>query len=407
MNYKHRPLKHLILMIGLLFTAALACGKQPAATPPQATETPAAIPQEYQALYNELDGNLTEFLHLLTFQQGIGFKPLTLAAELLPANANRGETLLDKKTLEGARVYLDALQALGAGGVKVTINYPLFSPDYPRNSEYVEFYRQVASMVRQRNMKLLVGAGVIFTDPTFSSTDVDYSTLTLETYIQGLRLHIETILREIQPDYLTILNEPDTLSSIIGLEITLDNYELILNRAITDLDRGSTALGAGAGNWNDLAYIEYVAKNKAIDYIDIHFYPLSRDQQVRLFEFGEIARQNSKRLVIGEAWLYKASSSELSGASAAEIISRDVYSFWQPLDQRFLTLLVRFAKQNRVEFASAFWSKYFFAYLDYQNTPKALSPGQLLERANQSAVVNILAGSHTMTGETYKGLTRK
>lgn len=397
---------HLILSASLLFTAALACDQHPTAIS-TAPVTPASVPDEYGALYEELSGNLTEFSHLLTVQQGIGFKPLTFSAELLPANANRGEALLEKQTLEGVRVFLDALQSLGAGGVKVTIAYPLLTPNYPRNSEYKEFYKQVANLVRQRNLKLLVGVGIIFTDPAFKPESVDYSHLTLETYAQGLRQQVETILREIQPDYLTVLNEPDTLASITGLEMTLDNYIFVLNRVANDLSRGSTSIGAGAGNWNDLAYVEHVAKDKNIDYIDLHIYPTNREFLIRLFEFAEIARQNNKRTVIGEAWLYKSGESELGGASAAEIISRDVFSFWEPLDQRFLPLLVRFAQQNRVEFLSAFWSKYFFAYIDYENTPKGLSPRQLLEKADQAAVVNILAGNHTLTGEIYRGLAKK
>ena len=406
MAHKRYTWFHLTLVASLLFAVALACGKQPTAAPP-ATATPASVPDEYQALYEELDGKLTEFSHLLTVQQGIGFKPLTYASELLPANANRGEALLEKQALEGVQMYLDALLALGVGGVKVTIAYPLFTVGYPRNMEYVEFYKQVAGLVRQRNMKLLVGASIVFTDPAFSSAGMDYSALTLETYAQGLRQHVETILREIQPDYLTVLNEPDTLASITGLEMTLDNYIFVLDQVTNDLNRGSTAIGAGAGNWNDLAYIEHVAKDKDINYIDIHFYPINRNFMIRLFEFGEIARQNNKRLVIGEAWLYKSGDSEPGGASASEIISRDVFSFWEPLDRRYLPMLVRFAQQNRVEFVSAFWSKYFFAYIDYENTPNGLTPGQLLAKADQAAVVNILAGNRTQTGETYRGMAQK
>jgi hypothetical protein len=45
---------------------------------------------------------------------------------------------------------------------------------------------------------------------------------------------------------------------------------------------------------------------------------------------------------MGEAWLYKAGVSELSPGNivnSQEIYSRDVYSFWSPLDRQFLVLL--------------------------------------------------------------------
>jgi hypothetical protein len=403
---KRRSISWLFLtLVASLIAAECACNSQSITAP--ATATLPQIPAEYQALYAELDESLVEFSHLLTVQQGIGFKRLTFAAELLPANANRGETLLSQQTLEEVREYLDALQSLGAGGVSVNIAYPVLTTDFPHRAEYIEFYKQVASLVRQHNMKLLVGTGIVFADPTSSSVEVDHSALTLETFAQGMRQQIETILGEIQPDYLTILNVPDTLASITGLDFSLDNYVYVLDRVTNDIDRGNTALGAGAGNWNDLSYIEYLAKDKNIDYIDMHIYPIQGDNLLRTFEFAETARLNNKRLVIGEAWLDKSRDNEPGGASAFEIDSRDVFSFWAPLDQQFLILLVRFAKQNRVEFVSAYWSTYFFAYLDYESITPNLLPGQLMTLADQAAAANILAGNQTQTGKIFLQLTGK
>jgi hypothetical protein len=391
----------------LLCLLALACGGQRVSSIPKAaisTFTPAPIPAGYQSLYDELDTQLNEFTNLLIAQQGIELHPLTFAAELLAANSNRGEALLEQKTLTGVSVYLDSLQNLGVQGVKVNIAYPLLSPDFPRSDEYLEFYKQVARQVRLRKMKLLVGVGVVFTDPTFSNVDVDFSNLTLDSYIQAKRQHIQIILSQIQPDYLTIANEPDTESEITGLTMDVDNYQLMLNFILDGLERGSTAIGAGAGNWNDLAYIEHAVQTPGVDYIDLHIYPTDQDSLVRAFQFATTARNAHKRLVIGEAWLYKSNPEEPRGARVAEIISRDVYDFWAPLDVRFLQLLVRFAQQNGIEFISPFWSKYFFGYISFSEATEALTPRQRLEQADLAAMVNIMAGNTTQTGSAYRQL---
>ena len=45
--------------------------------------------------------------------------------------------------------------------------------------------------------------------------------------------------------------------------------------------------------------------------------------------------------------------------------ARDAFSFWAPLDQQFLNALSNSSYWKQTLFFSPFWTKYFYAYLDY------------------------------------------
>lgn len=119
-------------------------------------EAPGTIPAPYQQLYQEIDERLEEFRKSLPGSGGGGEVEITFAAELLPANGNRGPDLLTEKSYWGTLAYLDRLQALSVRGVKVAIPYPLPTPDFPRSQEYLAFYQRMAEDLRRRQLKLLV-----------------------------------------------------------------------------------------------------------------------------------------------------------------------------------------------------------------------------------------------------------
>lgn len=372
---------------------------------PDAITGDAPVPAEYQVLYTYLDGKLDDFANQLNAQPKADPRAITFASELLVANGNRGEDLLHPQTFPGVVKYLDQLQGLGVRGVKVAIKYPLLTTDWPRSNEYLAFYKKVAQELKRRNMKMLAGTGVAFTQPEFSKVGINYRGMTLEKLEQGERQQIETIIREIQPDYITVANEPSTQTELTGVLFNVQDYTAFVNFILKDLDRRGVLVGAGTGNWDNPAYIESLAKNTSVDYIDIHFYPINRDFVVRAMQQAEIARANAKRIVIGEAWLYKSGERETGGASAVDIMSRDVYGFWQPLDEKFLTLIVQFARQNQIEFVSPFWSGYFFAYADYGKIKSGSSYGQILQAPKVDAAKNIMLGVFSRTGLAYKKLT--
>ncbi len=368
------------------------------------TQAPAPIPPEYQSLYTYLDSKLDEFDKQLNAQPKTESRDITFAAELIIANGNRGEELLQPQTFQAVQLYLDRLQSLSVRGVKVAIKYPLLTPDFPRSSEYLAFYKKVAQELKRRNMKMLAGTGAAFTQPEFSSVKVNYRGMTLEKLKQGEREQVVTIIRELQPDYVTVANEPSTQTELTGVRFGVRDYTDFVNFVLNGLDRRGVLVGAGSGNWDDVAYIESLAKNTSVDYIDIHLYPINREFTRRAIQQADVARTNGKRLIIGENWLYKSGENERGGASAVNIMARDVYNFWQRLDEKFLTLVVQFARIKQIEFVSPFWSKYFFAYADYAKVKRGASNGEILRAADAEMVKNVLAGTFSGIRVTYKKL---
>ncbi|MEM3659840.1 MAG: hypothetical protein QXU11_05425 [Thermoproteota archaeon] len=366
-----------------------------------------SVPLEYCALYSRLKSSLDDYeKHLDSRSYEAG--EIIFGAELLPANANRGPDLLKPESVEGVRLYLDRLKDLGVQGVTIAVNYPLYLQDFDRYQEYVEFYEQVAEEVRIRGMKLDVEAGVIFSGTVFSSLSLNYSGLTFEEYKVEKRQMIINILMSLRPDYLTIGAEPDTESGLLGLS-ELNNpekYTKLVNYVLNGLERGETKIGAGIGNWGNIEYVRRFCSETSLDFIVIHVYPVFGGLLYKIDDVSKIARQHGKKIMINEAWLYKVDRPVPNIAATAEVFRLDAFSFWAPLDQQFLAVLVKSARVNGIEYVSPFWSTYFFAYVDYNWNTARLSYGELSEMVNREAVKNIMAGKLSSTGEFYRELIK-
>lgn len=369
-------------------------------------------PSEYADLYAFLDRRLTAADRVLSSRWNGQRFPVVFAAELLAANGNQGERLLTEQTWQGVLVNLDRLQLLGVRGVKLAIVYPILLPGFPRSAEYLAFYKRLADEVRRRGLKILVGMGPAFKPSALGALPVQsyYASLTFQRYKHEKRQMAETIIREIRPDFLTIENEPHTAWENTGLPFTVATFTEVVRTVLDGLDRSGVLVGAGAGTWDGLAYFESLARSTTVDYLDLHLYPINFDFLLdRPFRIAELAERYGKRLILGEAWLYKARDWELlvpALVTATELFSRDVFSFWEPLDVRFVEVVGKLAHALRLELASFFWMRYFFGYVEYTAATKGLSASELFLLANQAAVQNMLRDPPrlTRTGEAFHRL---
>ncbi len=409
-------MKRRIALTFFVFTfgaIACSCANTIGAMPTQAANatstavaTAAPIPPEFQSLYTELGTSMTAFDQ--SFDASGTQYPVTFAAELLPANSNRGTALLDPQTLQGVRVNLDHLQALGVRGVTIAVSYPLLTPDFPRSAEYLAFFKTVATEVHRRGMKLDVENGPIF-PPPFSSLPVSYAGLTFEKFKASKRQMVETIVNEIQPDYLDLGAEPDTEAAITRIrEInTPQGYADFVNSILQGLNRGSTKIGAGSGSWGSTEMVRSLAANTSLDFIALHIYPVTRHALQNAVAMADLAHQYNKRVILDEAWLYKTSANEppTSIAANSEIFRRDAYSFWAPLDQKFLSIIAQLAHTKNIEYVSVFWTTNLFAYLDYAPQLQTIPYNDLMAQKNAQAAKNMLAGKFSTTGEFYRRLS--
>jgi hypothetical protein len=367
------------------------------------------IPEEYQALYDSLSQNLDRFQETLATQWDGESGATVFGTELVVANGNRGEILLMPETMQAVRLYLDRLQEVGVGGVTVQISDPLLSPEYPRSVEYLDFFSEVAEEVHSRGLKLLVEAGPVFADPQYSKVSFDWSNLSLDQYFQMRMDQLVLIAREVQPDYLCLGNEPSTQVMLTGFSFSIDQYLAFVRETAASIDRAKgILLGAGSGSWEDPAYLESLSNEPSLDFINIHVYPLfstHADYLERMLESTAKARAKGKQVIIGEVWLYKATAQEVSQSMAfQDVLARDIYSFWQPLDIRFIEAIVGLSHSEQFDYVSFYWSGFFFGYLDYDRTPQNLSAVDLYQRLNRAQYGNILDGLLSETGKTYQAL---
>jgi hypothetical protein len=365
------------------------------------TPTPSGpqVPAEFQAQATFVAAKLEEFKPGAAVGSASSVLPATrFGAELYIANSNRGEALLNEDAYTSISLQLRRLQELGVRGVTVTIHEDVLARS-PRAAEYLALYGRIAVDVKARGLLLVVESS--------ASLVADYGALTFDQYRQSRRLAIERILAVVRPDYLAIGTEPTTEAGLTRFpEIaTPAGYRDLIAALLFGLERGRTLIGAGAGTWEDRAYIEEHLVQLGLDFLGLHVYPVGQDFLPRIVSFAEVARRYGKRTLIGEAWLYKATDAELvAQLPPGQIYARDVFSFWQTLDEKFLQKIVEAARAQQVDYVSAFWAQYFFAYLEYNDLTARLTPVQATTLVGTDALLAMVQGTYTTTGLYYRDL---
>lgn len=363
------------------------------------------VPIAYRSNYSELEKTL-QLLHEDVGQRWNNTPyPTRFSAELLVASPNRGESILQPEILDGVIINLDAMKQLGVTCISLDIKYPVLVEGFPRQEEYLTFFHSVVNEIRNRNFTLFMAVQAAFVDPVFGQLGVDFSNLTIEQYKIEKRQMVETVIEEFQPDYLTIEDEPETQSRNTGLDFSVDNYIDIVQYVLDGLDRKEVLIGAGAGTWEDLSYIQRLSAETSIDYIDVHIYPIQGDLVLdRMEQIKTIADTYQKEIAIGETWLYKCRLKELTQLSYLEIYERDVFGFWAPLDSSFLRLMVNLSYYTECEVLNVFWMQYLWGYLPYNIITSSLSASKRYDAVAKVAGQNMMNDTLSETGQVYHSL---
>jgi len=364
-------------------------------------------PIRYRDLYSMLDAKLSSILSQIDSQWTGTIHNVCYSVELIAANGHRGEELLKPESIQAITLMLDRLKALGIRGVKVAVKYPLLRSDFLNSKGYVNFYSRVSQEVKTRNLILYVATTAAFRDPAFTSLRVDYTGLTFQQFKKELRQQVETVIGSMQPDYLTFANEPETEAMNTGLDFSVQNMKELAEYILNGLDRKGTLIGAGAGTWDKIEYFQSLAQIASLDYLDMHIYPVNFDFVMdKAIRIAKIAKDHGKRLLLSEAWLYKVWDRELgtATAAAAELFARDVFSFWSPLDQKFIEAIVKLAHLLNMDLCSFFWMQYLYSYIEHDEQKAEMKPFQLFSLVNAEAAKNILSNTLSPTGKKYQSL---
>jgi len=407
--------------------------------PRLAPAPPRVVPQEYRALYAKLNACLFSLHRTIdgAWDHSLheGLVPM---ASVLTANSNAGPALLTPESRDATRQFIGRLRELGCRGLQLDIQFPVLDPDFyafakarglmplgdPEAEDYLLFYKSVVRDIRGQGLKVSVESQVIFTQaewsplpvgPYYSAFDAD-GQAGLSRYIQRKKAMIKTIASELAPDYLTVCDEPETEMDLTGIELLRDaSRYLDMVAELTAAARLAGPAGLKVGNgfcsWSSRwsFWVDELLR-LGNDFLNVHVYPLDLSPALdsgaiigRILEAADRARAAGRSLALGEAWLYKMRAGE---TDPVVIYGRDYFDFWQPLDVRFLSLMLKIAHFKRFEYVSPFWSLFFYSYLTYAEA-KDMSLPERRRLNNFRAIQNIAAGMTTDTGSAYGRMITK
>jgi len=341
-------------------------------------------------LYQALEEDLRQAGQLYPFEKGnapLVAPNLCLAASIFSPAAS------DSQRWQDLLETLDAFKAMGMKAVLVQ----MMAPDLALGDTgtLIDFYQRLAREIHARHMKLYVEHFVnIPFQPNMASGAQDHKAPDARTDLQDdpqgrtrflkiLEQEVTQIYREIKPDYLSVLTEPE-VAIHQSLHLTFPAAELadwvggVSTRLKATGASPNTLLGAGGVTYEPEDFVLKVAQQTNLDYVDIHLYLLKmkgEDQVAKLAGLVHKIRETrpGMKVTIGEAWLLK-QTKEGPKATIPEIFARDNFSFWSPLDQQFLSLLMGIAQKENISVVVPYFSQYFFTYYTFGDAESSKLP---------------------------------
>ena len=371
------------------------------------------VPSEYQDLYSMMQSQISTFDQTILQSWDRSRPPVAFSTHLGSVNSNVGASLLDPNHYSAVLLEMDGIKATGVKAVSLSIDYPTLDPAFDayggQAANFLAFYKQVASDIRARGMKVIIETGPLFTQSGFPHVDVMpfYTALTTAQYNLGRANQALLIAQQIAPDYLSVIEEPDTEATQTGKpELgTVSGSTMLLNQILTVYRQSGTTVpvGAGVGTWTT-SYDQYIKNFTAtsLDYIDIHIYPVNKDYLTRALTIVSMASAAGKRVAMSEMWGQKIRDYELLALPQPVAFSRDDFSFWAPLDTQFLQAMVDFSYSRNLLFAAAFEGGCFRGYIDYDSNTSTMNFVELNNATFAIQSANILDGVFATTGTNWK-----
>jgi hypothetical protein len=369
----------LVLLAGCLLTSICpTIGQSQTPLVQKLTQADAAIPDQFRPLYRELDETLRHDRQLYPFKRESA-RPL-VAPNLLWASSIFGPAASDSQRWKDQLATLDAFKAMGTNAVHIMIAAPDLTIGDP--APLISFYQRLAKEIHSRDMKLYVEH---FVNPPFGPhalKGLHDDPQGKKEFLEIIEKEVTLIYREIKPDYLSLVTEPETTDRLLHLSLSADELANWIGRVSTRLKSAganqNTLLGAGAGTWESEDFVLRFAQQPNLDYIDFHLFGLKmngEDQVVKLATLVQKIRETrpNMRVTLGETWLWKHGAVEPKEAYK-EAYFRDNFSFWSPLDEQFMNLVMGIAQKENISVVVPYFSQYFFAYYTFGDAESSQLP---------------------------------
>jgi hypothetical protein len=369
------------------------------------------VPAQYAALDARIAAGLDAFSSTIARMAPLhGRRPPNSKnlgwAELLVANGNRQGALLEPTAMASVDVNLRALKRLGVGGVVLGIKLPLLIASYqPRAADYADFYATVARHARALGFGVDVELSAMFCGTIYAQCSYRYPD-SVSAWAELTAEQARTVINRVHPGWLDLISEPNTEATLTGITAldTKSGLVSFVTAAVHNIGRqGSTKLVAGAASWYGPDWDQALAATP-IDALVTHVYPATAGTAANLVRTAQIAKRAGKPLVADEMWLYKAVPTLSGGVGASsQEGALATYSFWEPLDVRFMRAVRQWATKAGVAFVSGFWSQLAFAYVTWTAAAGSRPAAQQVAASAQAAGQAMVAGTTTLTGRALIG----
>src|SRR5579863_5670599 len=358
------------------------------------SSAPNDVPSNYISLYQLVEGNISAFAALIPSQSASQPTSTLMSGDLMYANGNSGLKLLKAANQQNMLEELARLKSLGLTAVTVTMGLPLMNQDfYTFNGDPQDFqsmltvYQNLQKSIHQTGMKMIVESAVLF--PGYFSANSGfnltgyYASLSDADFVAARVKNVLTIAQQVRPDYINLNSEPDTdleLTARTNLYGTPQAYAAMNETIITQVRaQGVTIpLGAGVGTWlnGQAGATDWVQAllGTDIDYLDLHVYATNYNFLPNAITYADMALQAGKKVAISKCWDLKETNQEFSGTTVnneSSYYARDTFSFWAPVDTAFIEAFVNFANWKGLIYVSPFWTRYYWAYLNYNQEQSA------------------------------------
>ena len=375
------------------------------------------VPTQYQDAYNAVNAAVSSFSATVNANWTGTPYPVVYAPQLQTADSNLTTNLLQPNFYQmTVLAELNSLQALGATGVTLHIDFPtLYQPFYPNPADYqayLGFYTTLVNEIHSRGLKVIVENTIanVYPGTNGGSFVPYYQSLDWPTYMTQRAQLAASIAQLLQPDYMVLVAEPDTEANSSGQANanTVSGSTQMVQGMISSIRAiGATGvqLGAGCGTWHP-SFLQFIQSfvTLPLNQIDMHVYPVNVNNLPNALTGLGLVQTAGKQASMSELWAYKENDAEFNQVLPyTTVYARDVFSFWESTDIAFLQAMKNFANYGKFAFLSPFWSHNFAADLDY--TVYGGQPDStVITTESTAATAANMVGAFTTTGLAWENM---
>ncbi len=302
-------------------------------------------------------------------------------ANLIFANPHNHEKFGKPVYLGQTLKYLRSLHLLGTRVIHVDVGYPV-----TRSETALRFYTEVISEAKKLGMLVHVEYEVIGGE-----------IVSLEELEEVLIDDSILLVNRLKPDMYTIIAEPTTTNSRLGLNLSPDAWSYIVNSVASSLKNLYPDVKIGAGGLpKEMSYIVKFIDIEELDYIDLHWYNITERNLDTLLKISDLARYKGKEVLLGETWCHYPYSTPPKNRYT------DILQMWEPVDAEFLELVYYLASAKGFISYEMFFTNYFFTYLDREVLKEVSGEKELLDEVLSRTYSAVSHSKLTASGKLFK-----